>query len=97
MAASSLVPAWPGLERLNQPAKATEYYGNIAQREKELADAGPGLKTLIEMARWRKDFIAWRLKSEKANLEFRTLLGAAATAPVSPAIATPIKSQPPSL
>jgi len=95
------LPVWYQLglvfERLNQPAKATEYYGNIAQREKELADAGPGLKTLIEMARWRKDFIAWRLKSEKANLEFRTLLGAAATAPVSPAIATPIKSQPPSL
>ena len=95
------LPVWYQLglvfERLNQPAKATESYGNIAQREKELADAGPGLKTLIEMARWRKDFIAWRLKSEKANLEFRTLLGAAATAPVSPAIATPIKSQPPSL
>ena len=95
------LPVWYQLglvfERLNQPAKATEYYGNIAQREKELADAGPGLKTLIEMARWRKDFIAWRLKSEKANIEFRALLGAAATAPVSPATAIPIKSQPPSL
>ncbi len=95
------LPVWYQLglvfERLNQPAKATEYYGNIAQREKELVDAGPGLKTLIEMARWRKDFIAWRLKSEKANIEFRALLGAAATAPVSPATAIPIKSQPPSL
>ncbi len=100
------LPVWYQLglvfERLNQPAKATEYYSHIAQREKELANAGPGLKTLIEMARWRKDFIAWRLKSEQANEEFRALLGAAATAPVSPATAspapaTPIKSQPPAL
>jgi tetratricopeptide (TPR) repeat protein len=96
------LPVWYQIglvfERLNQPAKAFEYYGNIARREKELAiTAAPSLKTLIEMARWRKDFIAWRLKSETANLEFRAMLGDKSIAPTSNATAPPIQSKGPAL
>jgi len=96
------LPVWYQLglvfERLNQPAKAIEYYGNILQREKELAPtAAPSLKALVEMARWRKDFVAWRLKSETANLDFRAILGTAATAPASAVTTTPIKPKDSSL
>ena len=88
------LPVWYQIglvfERLNQPAKAIEYYGNIGRREKELAaDAAPSLKAMIEMARWRKDFIAWRLKAEKANLEFRAVVGDSATATASASAVTP--------
>ena len=107
LAALSSSPEWQlpvwyqiGLvfERLNHPAKAIEYYGNIVRREKELAaSAAPSLKTMIEMARWRKDFIAWRLKSETANLEFRTLLGDKPASPATNATDPPIQSKGPAL
>ena len=81
LAALGSAPAWQmpvwyqiGLvfERLNQPAKAMEYYENIARREKEIAaDAAPSLKAVVEMAKWRKDFLAWHGKAEAANLELR--------------------------
>jgi tetratricopeptide (TPR) repeat protein len=57
------VPAWYQIglvyERLGQPQKALEVYGRII-REKELAsDASPGLKTVVDMAKWRSDFLNW--------------------------------------
>jgi tetratricopeptide (TPR) repeat protein len=96
------LPVWYQLglvyERLNQPAKALEYYGNIARREKELPPtATPSLKAVIEMARWRTDFLGWRVKTEKAGLEFRSSLGDAAAAPASPVTAPPLHSKDPSL
>jgi tetratricopeptide (TPR) repeat protein len=70
------LPVWyqVGLvfERLGQPAKAIEYYGNIVGRENEVSNAAsPSLKTVIEMANWRKDFLGWQLKTEQTNLGFR--------------------------
>lgn len=70
------LPVWyqVGLvfERLNQTVKAVEYYGKIARREPELsADAPPSLKAVVEMAKWRADFLGWRLKAESASLQLR--------------------------
>jgi outer membrane protein assembly factor BamD (BamD/ComL family) len=74
MAAINTDPAWQlpvlyqtGLiyERLEQTAKATEVYGQILDAGKTVDPdtAGPALKSVIEMARWRKDHIAWINKS----------------------------------
>ena len=71
------LPVWYQIglvfERLNQPAKAVEYYGNITRREKEVAaDAPPSLKAVLEMAKWRADFLGWQLKAETTDLELRS-------------------------
>ncbi len=48
-------------ERLEQPAKASEAYGAIVSREKELGtNAPPSLKTTMDMARWRQSFLKWQ-------------------------------------
>jgi tetratricopeptide (TPR) repeat protein len=87
------LPVWyqVGLvfERLNQPAKAIEYYAYIAAREKEVSGAAsPSMKAVIEMANWRKDFLGWQLKTERTNLEFRAVslgtVGAAMPSPPTP-------------
>ena len=70
------LPVWyqVGLvyERLSQPGKAIEYYANIAAREKEISGvASPSLKTMVEMANWRKEFLGWQLKTERTSLELR--------------------------
>jgi len=55
-------------ERLMQPAKATETYNKIVARENELGtNASPGLKAVVDMARWRVGFLAWQTKAEAAN------------------------------
>jgi tetratricopeptide (TPR) repeat protein len=69
------LPVWyqMGLiyERLNQQQKAVETYTSIAGREKELTGSAdtPSLKTVIEMAKWRKDQIGWRGRAEVAVRE----------------------------
>jgi tetratricopeptide (TPR) repeat protein len=84
------LPVWyqVGLvfERLGQPAKAIEYYGNIMAREKEVSGAAsPSLKTVIEMANWRKDFLGWQIKAEQATLGLRAAsFGPAVAAKPSP-------------
>ncbi len=64
------LPAWYQIglifERLKQPAKAVESFAKILDREKELAPATPALKTVIEMARWRKDYLGWQATAEAA-------------------------------
>ena len=58
-------------EHLDQPEKAAESYAAILAREKELTtNAGPALKMVLEMAQWRKDFLSWQIKAEKARQEF---------------------------
>jgi len=73
------LPVWYQIglvyERLHQPAKAIEQYASITAREKEVpGDAPPSLKTVLEMAKWRKDFLSWRVKTEQTNLELHTAL-----------------------
>lgn len=55
-------------ERLGQPQKASEAFNSIAAREKDLAVSppNPSLKTVIEMAKWRKDQIQWQGRTEVA-------------------------------
>ena len=66
------LPVWyqVGLiyERLLQPRKAVEKFDAILAREKEVAAAGaaPTLKTVIDMARWRKDQITWQGRTDLA-------------------------------
>jgi len=66
------LPLWyqAGLiyERLLQPKKAVEKFDAVLAREKEAAGTGltPALKTVIEMARWRKEQITWRDRAEVA-------------------------------
>ncbi len=80
------LPVWYQIglvcERLNQPAKASQYYENISKREKELGtNATPSLKAVIEMAKWRKDFLGWQLKTEATDIEFHSvMLGSGAPA-----------------
>lgn len=63
------VPIWYQValiyERLSQPRKAAEKYTEIVAREKEL-DGAPSVKTVVDMARWRKEQIDWRDRTELA-------------------------------
>jgi tetratricopeptide (TPR) repeat protein len=70
------LPAWyqVGLvyERLQQPQKATDAYNRILGRQKELETnaLNPSLLTVCDMAKWRKDFLAWNQQAEKNTREF---------------------------
>lgn len=55
-------------ERLEQPAKATGSYALILAREADLGtNASPSLKTTLDMARWRKDFLEWQDRTVNAR------------------------------
>lgn len=48
-------------ERLEQPVKALEQYASIVRRETEAgANASSALGTVVNMARWRRDYLAWQ-------------------------------------
>jgi tetratricopeptide (TPR) repeat protein len=71
------VPAWyqagMACEQLQQWQKAADLYTRILDRQKELnpADSAPALASLLEMARWRKDYIAWMQKAKLSDLAWR--------------------------
>jgi len=70
------LPVWYQMgmtyERLWQPQKATEIYNQIVSRENELdTNAPPSLKSIVDMARWRINFIQWQNKAETANYNLR--------------------------
>ena len=59
-------------ERLEAPAEAVKTYQLILDQEAELAVTnGPALKTLVDMARWRHDFIQWKFEAEKARIQLQ--------------------------
>jgi tetratricopeptide (TPR) repeat protein len=61
-------------ERLAQPARAVECYTAVISCEKALGEKiTPGLKTVIDMANWRKEFLGWQLKAEQTNMQFRAV------------------------
>jgi tetratricopeptide (TPR) repeat protein len=68
-------------EQLQQWQKATDMYGRILDRQKEVTDAesSPSILSLFDMARWRKDYIAWMEKSKATNLTFQHAAGRAQT------------------
>lgn len=78
------VPLWYQIgmiyEKLNQPGKATDRYAAIASRGKMLlgTNSTPSVKTVVEMAQWRSEQIAWR---EKTDLEVQNLRLQALTRP----------------
>jgi tetratricopeptide (TPR) repeat protein len=55
-------------ERLLQPQMAMQTYSNIVSRESELGtNASPGLKAILEMARWRINFIQWQNRADNVT------------------------------
>jgi tetratricopeptide (TPR) repeat protein len=53
-------------ERLQQPQKAVETYQRIIAHQKELASDTPsGVKTVVDMAIWRNDFLNWNTQAER--------------------------------
>jgi tetratricopeptide (TPR) repeat protein len=90
----SPLPAWQcpvryqiGLayERLDQPGKAAESYAAILAQEPSLGtNAAPSLRALVDMARWRQNFLHWQVKTELAHRELRpAALGAPAITPAT--------------
>ncbi len=66
------LPVWyqVGLiyERVRQPQKAAETFEAIVARAKELTGPldTPSLKTVVDMAKWRKERISWQNRAELA-------------------------------
>jgi tetratricopeptide (TPR) repeat protein len=55
------------LERFNLPQKAAEVYHAILARENELATNNtPSARTMLEMAKWRRDFLGWQGEAQKS-------------------------------
>lgn len=55
-------------ERLAQPEKAFESYQSVLKREGEVGtNAAPGLKAVVEMARWRSGYVQWETKAGSLN------------------------------
>jgi hypothetical protein len=51
-----------------QPQMALQTYSNIVSREPELGtNASPGLKAILEMARWRINFIQWQNRADSVT------------------------------
>jgi tetratricopeptide (TPR) repeat protein len=72
-------------ERLAQSDKAYEAYDQIltAAKEHSTTDGlAPGLQMVMDMARWRKDFLAWQTRAEQANGQLR--IQPAQAGPLSP-------------
>lgn len=69
------LPVWyqTGLafERLQQPAKAIEAFGEVAKAGKSLPKGGANqnLTTIVEMAAWRRQHLEWSGKTEAARKE----------------------------
>jgi len=70
------LPAWYQTalvyEQLQQWQKATQTYQRILDRQKELTDATttPSLLSLLEMAKWRKDYLDWMQKAKATQQTF---------------------------
>jgi tetratricopeptide (TPR) repeat protein len=59
-------------EQLQQWQKATDTYARILDRQKQLGqNNNPTLALLLEMAQWRKDYIAWMQKARMDSLALR--------------------------
>ena len=56
-------------ERLRQPTKASDAYEQILKRQSELGTnaPSPSVSAVLNMAKWRKDFLAWQQKVDESN------------------------------
>ncbi len=64
------LPVWYQIglvyEKLSQPQKAKDQYQQIIDREPELAaNSSPGLRTVVDMSKWRLNFLGWEMDAEK--------------------------------
>ncbi len=58
-------------EHLAQPEKALNSYADILRRAPEAGtNASPSLKAVLEMAKWRADFVKWQENAERAANTF---------------------------
>ncbi|MFO1486979.1 MAG: tetratricopeptide repeat protein [Verrucomicrobiota bacterium] len=58
-------------EKMQQPQMATRIYSNIITREIDLGtNRSPALKSVLEMARWRVNFLNWETRAENATKEY---------------------------
>jgi len=64
-------------EQLQQWQKATAMYLQIIDRQKDLIDSvsTPSLVSLVDMAKWRKDYIDWMQKAKLAQQTFALNVG----------------------
>ncbi|MCZ7637230.1 MAG: hypothetical protein M5U12_15100 [Verrucomicrobia bacterium] len=98
----SPTPAWQlpvlyqiGLvyERLEQPARAISSYDDLLARQPQPdPNAPPSLVALVDMARWRRDFLTWRSQTQIAHHELRA--GANLLSPPPPPVTPPTASHP---
>ncbi len=52
-------------ERLKQPVMASQYYSKIISKENEVGtNNATALKIVIDMAKWRKEFLKWQTNAE---------------------------------
>jgi tetratricopeptide (TPR) repeat protein len=59
-------------ERLEQPDKAMGVYDTIGQQGKAAGESSPPtLRAVVEMAKWRKDFLSWHSQVVQAKQEIK--------------------------
>ncbi len=74
------IPVWYQIglvyERLLQPQKATQVYAQILETGKSLSSTNvtPSLNSIVEMARWRQQALAFLEKAQAAQLALRASL-----------------------
>jgi tetratricopeptide (TPR) repeat protein len=71
------LPVWYQIgltyERLQQPVKALGQYTQIVARQPEVGtNAAPNLRTILDMARWRQQYLGWQTNAETITREFKT-------------------------
>jgi tetratricopeptide (TPR) repeat protein len=77
-------------EKLSQPQQAKDYYNKILDREKELAAGdAPGLRTVIDMARWRIHYLDWEMQADKKSRDLKNPPEEPQTASAAPPPAKP--------
>lgn len=87
--ASWQLPVWyqTGLvyERLQSPQKAGEIYARIVGRKAELGEQpSASLKTIVEMAEWRGNFLNWQVKAERDTGKLLSAMPGKLTLPAAP-------------
>ncbi|HSA00831.1 MAG TPA: tetratricopeptide repeat protein [Candidatus Paceibacterota bacterium] len=73
-------------ERLNQPQKAAQMYTQIIDREAASGTnaPNPSLRTVHEMAQWRKNFLAWHIQAEQNSQDLAPRVSSGTDAAAAP-------------
>jgi tetratricopeptide (TPR) repeat protein len=80
-------------ERLLQPQMAMQSYSNILTRQADLGtNASPGLKAMVDMAKWRIGFLKWQGNADNVNKALTTTTAPEKTSPEQTASKKPAPS-----